>query len=264
MAWRFISHLTRRETIEYLCTDLPAHRADEGRENGDVESAQQDFLEDASNEQAPLLESPRRNLADSFYDETPHSSANTDQTDFSATFANLNALEIASVADAKKFLSQKSVQNILDGIWKGDIIFWDTLTPHATKQAKVYRKTNMDPYCRLRVPLYLKMFEVLFFAALLAFYYVVLVQKQTHHVTVPEAMLYVWLVSFTYNELVEFRDAGSVFYATDFWSLWDLGIICVGIAFFIARMIGLAKNDAYVTDIAFDILAVESLFLVPR
>lgn len=66
------------------------------------------------------------------------------------------------------------------------------------------------------------------------------------------------------SELVEFLDAGSTFYAADFWSLWDLGIIFVGMAFFILRMIGLAKNDHYATDIAFDILSIEALFLVPR
>ena len=30
-------------------------------------------------------------------------------------------------------------------------------------------------------------------------------------------------------------DAGQAFYATDFWSLWDIGIIGLGLAFFIAR-----------------------------
>jgi hypothetical protein len=31
----------------------------------------------------------------------------------------------------------------------------------------------------------------------------------------------------------EYRDAGQAFYATDFWSLWDLGTVAVGLAFFI-------------------------------
>lgn len=65
-------------------------------------------------------------------------------------------------------------------------------------------------------------------------------------------------------ELVEYWDAGSTFYATDFWSLWDLGIIFVGIAFFVTRMIGLAHHDRAATDVAFDILSIEALFLVPR
>lgn len=66
------------------------------------------------------------------------------------------------------------------------------------------------------------------------------------------------------SELVELWDAGFTFYATDFWSLWDIGIILTGIAFFITRMIGLIGGNAFATDVAFDILSVEALFLVPR
>jgi hypothetical protein len=68
----------------------------------------------------------------------------------------------------------------------------------------------------------------------------------------------------TLVELVEFWDAGSAFYAADFWSMWDLGIIVTGFAFLVVRAVGLAKHDTKVIDTAFDILSVEALFLVPR
>jgi len=66
------------------------------------------------------------------------------------------------------------------------------------------------------------------------------------------------------TELADFVDAGTVFYSTYFWSLWDLGIIATGMAFFIVRMVAIANRDKQLTEIAFDILSVEALFLVPR
>ncbi len=66
------------------------------------------------------------------------------------------------------------------------------------------------------------------------------------------------------SEAVEFWDAGIAFYAIDFWSLWDLGIIATGAAFLVVRVVGMAKDDHELSDIAFDILSVEALFLVPR
>ena len=66
------------------------------------------------------------------------------------------------------------------------------------------------------------------------------------------------------TELVELWDAGFTFYAADFWAVWDLGIIAVGISFFISRMVGLSTENHMVTDTAFDILALEALLLVPR
>lgn len=49
-----------------------------------------------------------------------------EEDDPTKPFVTLNALEIAAVADAKRFLSQHVVQKIVTGIWMGDIIFWDS------------------------------------------------------------------------------------------------------------------------------------------
>lgn len=76
--------------------------------------------------------------------------------------------------------------------------------------------------------------------------------------------MYFRIAAFAYDEFGEFRDAGALFYQTDFWSLWDLGIIGTGVAFLIARIIGLAKDSDVIIDISFDILSLEALFLVPR
>jgi hypothetical protein len=97
-----------------------------------------------------------------------------------------------------------------------------------------YNRTA-DPYARLRVPKYAKTIQICFFAALLALYYAVLYQRHTRHVTVTEVFLYIWIAAFAYDEFGEFKDAGVMFYQTDFWSLWDLGIILTGVAFLIVR-----------------------------
>jgi len=61
-----------------------------------------------------------------------------DQDRFASSFDELNALEIAAVSGAKKFLSQRVVQKIVESIWRGDIIFWETLSVDSVKEAKVY------------------------------------------------------------------------------------------------------------------------------
>ncbi|KAM0716855.1 hypothetical protein Q7P37_006707 [Cladosporium fusiforme] len=246
VAWRFVTHLNERDALDYLCTDLAEDKLPRHAEG----------LEAVVDEQSPLLGSRE----DQPEDDQPDG-ANISGS-FSSDYHNLNALEIAVVTQSKKFLGQRAVQRIIDGIWKGDIMFWQTMSPRAIKQASHYRPQKVDPFTRLRVPLYLKCFEVMFFAAFLAFYYTVLVERSFHAVTVTEVTLYVWLAAFTYNELGEMYDAGLAFYAADFWAIWDLGIIATGISFFICRMIGLRTNDHVILDTAFDILSVEALFLV--
>lgn len=157
-----------------------------------------------------------------------------DEDDPTSSFIGLNALEIAAIADAKKFLSQRLVQKIIYGIWIGDITFWESLSIHTQKKPGFYNKRTADPYSRLRVPKYIKAFEVLFFASFLALYYAVLVERNPYRITPLEVCLYVWLFAFAYDEMSEFVDAGLFYYA-DFWSSWDLTIIAVGVAFMITR-----------------------------
>ena len=166
-----------------------------------------------------------------FFENSTDDTSNDEDT---SSFAGLNALEIAAVADAKKFLSQRLVQKIIYGIWTGEVVFWESLDVHTVKKPMFYRKGKADPFSRLRVPKYIKAFEVGFFLTGLALYYAVLVQRNSYRITLLEVFLYVWLVAFAYDELSEFVDAG-LFYYSDFWSFWDLAIILVGIAFFITR-----------------------------
>ncbi|KAK4969320.1 hypothetical protein LTR66_011683 [Elasticomyces elasticus] len=269
VAWRFVAHLSEREAIDYLLYELPPSSGGSRKpSDADMRSHSGRYLSSADAltppEQRPLLRGHTAVHGSQADRPTIDNVPRSDRTGLASSYEGLNALEIGAVADAKKFLSQRSVQRIINGIWKGDIVFWETLSTHSVKQAQLYNKKKGDPYCRLRVPRYLKLFEVGYFVGFLAFYYTVLVQRSFHEVTVAEIFLYIWIAGFGYNELGEFWDAGTLFYAVDFWSLWDVGIVAIGAAFLIARVIGLAKSDDHIIDTSFDILSLEALFLVPR
>lgn len=68
----------------------------------------------------------------------------------------------------------------------------------------------------------------------LALYYVVLIERHRSSITFAEVLLYVWIAAFAYEEFGVFQDAGTLFYAADFWSLWDIGIVGIGVAFLVA------------------------------
>jgi hypothetical protein len=153
------------------------------------------------------------------------------EEDPTAPFVTLNALEIAAVADAKRFLGQNVVQKIITGIWNGDIIFWDSLSVNTVKKPRFYNHRTADPFSRLRVPKYLKSFEVIFFGTFLCLYYAVLVERNPYQISTIEIMLYIWFAAFFYDELSEWIDAGSIFYATDVWNIFDLVMITIGVLF---------------------------------
>lgn len=175
-----------------------------------------------------------------------------------------NTLEIASVSGAKKFLSQRAVQDIVDGIWRGDIVFWNSLTINAVKKPRFHGKRVSDPWCRLRVPRYMKTFEILFFVGFLALFYTVSLQRVEEYVSFWEVCFYVFVLGFAFDELDDFMESGAYFYSTDIWSLWDIGIVLIGVIFFILRVVGLCTGHKVTMEWAFSVLALHSLLLTPR
>ncbi len=100
-----------------------------------------------------------------------------DEEEPTTAFNGLNGLETAAAAACQHFLSQSVVHKIVTGIWNGDIAFWDSLTPDAKKKPHFYIKGHHEHFLRLRVPKYIKAFEVIFFATFLFLYYAVLMER---------------------------------------------------------------------------------------
>ncbi|KAI4118095.1 MAG: hypothetical protein LQ345_001777 [Seirophora villosa] len=258
VAWRFLALLSKHELIEYLLRELPPVQPRSEVSSDDEEASMRRPISArmASNDQItertrllhrdrttastqPKIHEPREDASSQTWTSRTSELADDDPT---LSFVGLNALEIATVAGAKRFLSQRVVQEVVNGIWSGDIIFWESLSVHTRKRAQKYQPKKADPFCRLRVPKYQKAFEAAFFAIFLVLYYAVLVERNPRYITIVEVLLYIWIAAFAYDEFGEFRDAGTLFYAADFWSLWDIGIIGIGAAYLIAS----ESSPAYV------------------
>lgn len=157
VAWQFLCHLNQRETIEFLLEELTCPPRN-GPSLSDVERGNSAFGSSSrggktqDSERTPLLSGSssslyrlfggKRRLGGTF--EPDHSSHHSslyeyDMENFSL-FLGLNALEIAIIAQAKKFLSQKVVLRVIDNIWKGEIVFWDTLSVNSTKKPQFFNK----------------------------------------------------------------------------------------------------------------------------
>lgn len=139
IAWRFVTYLSGREAIDFLLYELPP---------ASIASARARDEELAIGEQTPLLRPSGTQLdgvegledAPSLQDRVQTNRKPNTEDSFAASFENLNALEIAAVCSAKKFLSQRVVQRIIESIWRGDIVFWETLSVGSIKEAKIYNQ----------------------------------------------------------------------------------------------------------------------------
>ena len=238
VAWRIVSHLSETSRIDHLLHQLPftmPHYADNpvGQLRSHIQSGHQDRLPNIGEDaESAVLLCPRQ--TDGQAPALVAKALPDPLAELISTLVGLNALEIAAVVDARKFLSQRVVQEVVDDIWNGRIIFWESLSVYTTKMAKTYNKRKADPYCRLRVPKYQKGFEAVFLASFLVLYYIVLLQRNKNLISAVEVLLYIWIAAFAYEEAGEFQDTARSFYTANLWNLWDVGIVGIGFAYMIA------------------------------
>ena len=159
VAGQFLTYLSEHELVDLLLSEIPDVEAMESpprnAENGRVRwPHKQKQSRASSNERSPLLDhdhdgssSPLRRPGQSDHGGFSQSLQNCGSSpepdvkaDSTKSFAGMNALEIAAVANAKKFLSQRVVQRIVEDIWHGNIIFWESMSIHSRKKPQVYNK----------------------------------------------------------------------------------------------------------------------------
>ena len=127
VALRYTGHLSEREAIDTLLYELPSTRRASGATllNGGAPRAV-NSIEPSSDERTPLFDAggTRRSASrsDVGLDGIRSPADQTDQPEsadvnLSESLQGLNALEIAAVSGAKKFLSQRPIQRIITAIW---------------------------------------------------------------------------------------------------------------------------------------------------
>lgn len=62
-----------------------------------------------------------------------------------------------------------------------------------------------------------------------------MVERDPNEISLLEALMYIWIAAFSYDELSGITDAGMAFYQMDSWRIWNMGIIGTGLAFVITR-----------------------------
>ena len=248
VAWRFLARQSERDAVDYCLYEISGSEAIDA--NPMVPTLFGNIDEELD-ERSPLLPNPvgvglrlrsaaRRAEMRHVIPKLKLSSAAAGEDPRKGTHGrtgalkDLNALEIAVIANAKRFLSQHIVQKIITSLWHGEIVFWDSVSANATRKPRYYNVHASDPFSRLRVPKYLKAWEVAFFIIFLILYYSVVLERSHHHIPVIEIVFYVWLLAFLWDEIQEWGDAG-IFYMADFWNLFDMSMLGIGIVFAVLR-----------------------------
>ncbi|EMR11251.1 hypothetical protein PNEG_00282 [Pneumocystis murina B123] len=208
------------------------------------------------------------------YDFWPLQGASLDYTDMAFIGANkISAIEVAIRAEAKRFLSVPVVVQILENIWKGNIVFYsssdknDFIPESYRRVSTIYdsRECSILKLSRLRVPKYRHYMATVSFAIMLALVTATLIQN-IPQITTLELVMDFWAIGFILDEIMGIANSGTRLYLLNLWNIFDVILFCIFIGFLALRLYGLFIDDPEhkISRIAYDILATNAIFLFPR
>ncbi|KAG0319224.1 hypothetical protein BGZ99_005225 [Dissophora globulifera] len=187
----------------------------------------------------------------------------------------MSALEVAISGKAKHFISNPLVQEIVNQIWLGEIVFFSDAIDnprsclHASQQeirtVTVYdsRDIKFLRLSRLRVPRYKTTFQMVSFTVFISVYTYVTFAKEAR-LTAIEVIMDLFALSFTLDEFTELKDSGFSFYFETVWNLFDVPIYIIFLVFMSLRISTFFTGSIEMSDFAYDFLACNAILLWPR
>ncbi|KAI1315644.1 hypothetical protein EDD11_000537 [Mortierella claussenii] len=184
----------------------------------------------------------------------------------------MSALEVAISGRAKHFISNPLVQEIINQIWLGEIVFFSNAidnpqscrnaSPSEIRTVTVYSGTDISflRLSRLRVPRYKTTFQMVSFSVFIFVYTLVTFAKDPQ-LTVMEVIMDVFALSLTLDEFIQLKDSGPSFYFETVWNLFDVPIYIIFLVFIGLRISTFYTGSVEMSKFAFDLLAYAMLFL---
>lgn len=194
----------------------------------------------------------------------------------------ISTLELAIKGEAKRFLANPAVIQVLEQIWNGNIMFQSSLHKlHRIKFANQeeawrlglgrpgpkirynYEDASIFKLSRLRVPRYRHILNLCSFCGMLCVYMLVL-SRETSEVSISEIVFAFWSLGFIIDEIAGFTDVGFTLYFLSLWNLFDFIILVLLTSYAVARYLALTSMDPSLQRFAHDLLATVAIFLFPR
>ncbi|CAE6479376.1 unnamed protein product [Rhizoctonia solani] len=199
-----------------------------------------------------------------------------------------NAIEMAIVGSAKRFIKSSACQKVIDAIYWGHIVYQassdhsilaDTYKLKPIHFYDPHRAPLLNHY-RLKVPVirgvleYIKWathnslrIKFLFsdsFVLLFVLFVVALELNEKSTINMPEGLFMIYGLGFVIEKLAAMQEHGIRVYSSNLWNGFDMAFVTVYFSYAGLRLYGIRWDEAWARELGIDILAVVAVIVFPR
>ncbi|KAF9223997.1 hypothetical protein BS17DRAFT_808316 [Gyrodon lividus] len=183
-----------------------------------------------------------------------------------------NAIEMAIISKARRFIKTSPCQKVIDGIWIGKCVY-QAESSHSILCDR-YKRTPIhfyDPHkaplldhYRLKVPAIRAVLEYINFLILFILFVVAIEMNERHVINPAEMIFMIYALGFTLEKLAAMQEHGIKVYFKGTWNGFDLAFVTAYFIYAFFRIYGIVYHQRWARDLGIDFLAVIACLLFPR
>ncbi|KAH7926026.1 hypothetical protein BV22DRAFT_1009996 [Leucogyrophana mollusca] len=183
-----------------------------------------------------------------------------------------NAIEMAIISKARRFIKSSPCQKVIDGIWIGKCVY-QANSSHSIL-SDTYKRTPIhfyDPHkaplldhYRLKVPAIRSVLEYVNFLVLFILFVVAIELNQRTRINAAEMIFMVYALGFTLEKVAAMQEHGIKVYFKGTWNGFDLAFVTTYCIYGFFRLYGVYYQHKWAQDLGLDFLAVIACLMFPR
>ncbi|KAJ7708673.1 hypothetical protein B0H17DRAFT_1165735 [Mycena rosella] len=183
-----------------------------------------------------------------------------------------NAIEMAIVGKAKRFIKSSSCQKVIDGIWSGRYVY-QAESSHSIL-SDTYKRTPIhfyDPHkaplldhYRLKVPAIRSVLEYFNFLVLFILFIVAIEMNELHCINFAEMLFMIYALGFTLEKVAAMQEHGIKVYFKGTWNGFDMVFVATYCFYAFLRVYGVYHDHAGARSTGVDCLALIACLMFPR
>ncbi|KAF6761717.1 receptor-activated Ca2+-permeable cation channel [Ephemerocybe angulata] len=183
-----------------------------------------------------------------------------------------NAIELAILGKAKRFIKSTSCRRVIEAIWSGRCVYQAQSTHSILSDT--YKRTPVhfyDPHkaplldhYRLKVPSIRSVLEYMNFIILFVLYVTALEFADIHRFNLSELLFIIYSLGFTLEKVAAMQEHGIRVYFKGTWNAFDLAFVTSFAVYVILRLYGINHHKYWAKALGIDTLALIACLLFPR
>lgn len=183
-----------------------------------------------------------------------------------------NAIEMAIISKARRFIKSSPCQKVIDGIWIGKCVYQaksshsilsDTYKHKPIHFYDPHKAPLLDHY-RLKVPAIRSVLDYFNFLVLFILFVVAIELNEPSRINIPETLFMLYGLGFALEKLATMQEHGITVYFKGTWNGFDLAFVTTYCVYAFFRLYGVYGHKHWAQDLGTDFLAVIACLMFPR